>query len=253
MAEKRKPLIAGNWKMNGVKKDARALADGLAKRMAKTKRPSFEMLICPPAPLLDFCVTRVKGSGIQVGAQDCHAAAGGAHTGDVSAPLLKNIGCSYVIVGHSERRTDHGETDKQVKAKAEAALAAGLKVIVCIGETLKERKAGQTLSVNRHQLRRSLPVGATAANAVIAYEPVWAIGTGQVATPAQAQEVHAAIRKALKSKLGANEGDKMRILYGGSMKPGNALELLALPDVDGGLIGGASLSVTDFWTIADAA
>ena len=253
MAEKRKPLIAGNWKMNGVKKDARALADGLAKRMAKTKRPSFEMLICPPAPLLDFCVSMVKGSGVQVGAQDCHAAAGGAHTGDVSAPLLKNIGCSYVIVGHSERRTDHGETDKQVKAKAEAALAAGLKVIVCIGETLKERKAGQTLSVNRHQLRRSLPVGATAANAVIAYEPVWAIGTGQVATPAQAQEVHAAIRKALKTKLGANEGDKMRILYGGSMKPGNALELLALPDVDGGLIGGASLSVTDFWTIADAA
>ena len=253
MAEKRKPLIAGNWKMNGVKKDARTLADGLAKRMAKTKRPSFEMLICPPAPLLDFCVTRVKGSGVRVGAQDCHAAAAGAHTGDVSAPLLKNMGCSYVIVGHSERRTDHGETDKQVKAKAEAALAAGLKVIVCIGETLKQRKAGQTLSVNRHQLRGSLPVGATAANAVIAYEPVWAIGTGQVATPAQAQEVHAAIRKALKSKLGANEGNKMRILYGGSMKPGNAVELLALPDVDGGLIGGASLSITDFWAIANAA
>ena len=162
------------------------------------------------------------------------------------------MGCSYVIVGHSERRTDHGETDKQVKAKAETALAAGLKVIVCIGETLKERKAGQTLSVNRNQLRRSLPVGATAANAVIAYEPVWAIGTGQVATPAQAQEVHAAIRKALKSKLGENEGDKMRILYGGSMKPGNALELLTLPDVDGGLVGGASLSVADFWAIADA-
>ena len=252
MAAKRKPLIAGNWKMNGVKKDARALAGGLAKRMAKTKRPSFEMLICPPAPLLDFCVRMVKGSGVQVGAQDCHAAVAGAHTGDVSAPLLKNMGCSYVIVGHSERRTDHGETNKQVKAKAEAALAAGLKVIVCIGETLKERKAGQTLSVNRHQLRCSLPVGATAANAVIAYEPVWAIGTGQVATPAQAQEVHAAIRRALKSKLGENEGDKMRILYGGSMKPGNALELLALPDVDGGLVGGASLSVADFWAIADA-
>ncbi|MEK9725164.1 MAG: triose-phosphate isomerase, partial [Rhodospirillaceae bacterium] len=158
-----------------------------------------------------------------------------------------------VIVGHSERRTDHLETDKDVKAKAEAALAAGLKVIVCIGETLKERKAGQTLAVNCRQLRGSLPAGATAANTVIAYEPVWAIGTGQVATPAQAQEVHAAIRKTLVSKLGKAEAQKMRILYGGSMKPSNAAELLALPDVDGGLIGGASLSVADFWAIADAA
>ena len=253
MAAKRKPLIAGNWKMNGLKKDARALAGGLAKRMAKTKRPAFEMLICPPAPLLGFCVDAVKGSGVKIGAQDCHAAEAGAHTGDISAPLLKNMGCGYVIVGHSERRTDHSETDKQVKAKAEAALAARLKVIVCIGETLKERKAGQTLNVNRRQLRGSLPAGATAANTVIAYEPVWAIGTGQVATPAQAQKVHAAIRKLLKSKLGANEGDKMRILYGGSMKPGNVTELMILPDVDGGLIGGASLSVDDFWAIADAA
>ena len=163
------------------------------------------------------------------------------------------MGCSYVIVGHSERRSDHGETDKQVKAKAEAALAARLKVIVCVGETLKERKSGQTLNVNRRQLRGSLPAGANAANTVIAYEPIWAIGTGQVATPPQAQEVHAAIRKALKNKLGASEGDKMRILYGGSMKPDNAAELLMLQDVDGGLIGGASLSMADFWAIARAA
>ena len=162
------------------------------------------------------------------------------------------MGCKYVIVGHSERRTDHAETDKVVKAKAETALVAGLKVIVCIGETLKERKAGQTLNVNRKQLRGSLSADATAANTVIAYEPVWAIGTGEVATPEQAQEVHAAIRNVLKSKLGAGQADKMRILYGGSMRPDNAAELLAQPDIDGGLIGGASLTVGDFWGIAQA-
>ncbi|MBR83891.1 MAG: triose-phosphate isomerase [Magnetovibrio sp.] len=253
MAVKRKPLIAGNWKMNGLTKDARALAGGLAKRMAKSKSPAFELLICPPAPLLDLCVNAVKGSGIKVGAQDCHTAEAGAHTGDVSASLLRDMGCGYVIVGHSERRSNHGETDKLVRAKAEAALTAGLKVIVCIGETLKQRNAGLTLNVNRQQLRGSLPAGATASNTVIAYEPVWAIGTGKVATPNQAQEVHAAIRKSLKRKIGASEGDKTRLLYGGSMNPSNAAELLQLPDVDGGLIGGASLSVTDFWTIADAA
>lgn len=252
MAATRTPLIAGNWKMNGLKKDARVLAGGLARRMAKVRRAPFEMVICPPFPLLGQAVDAAKGSGLKVGAQDCHGNVTGAHTGDVSAALLKNMGCGYVIVGHSERRTDHAETDKQVKAKAEAALAAGLKVIVCIGETLKERKAGQTLNVNRRQLRGSLPAGATAADTVVAYEPVWAIGTGQVATPEQAQEVHAAVRKALKGKLGAAQAEKMRILYGGSMKPGNAAELLALPDVDGGLIGGASLSVADFWRIAEA-
>ncbi|MDD9877975.1 MAG: triose-phosphate isomerase [Magnetovibrio sp.] len=252
----RKTLIAGNWKMNGLKKDAKALAGGLARKMAalrkKGGRANFEMLICPPFPLLGLAAEAVKGSGIRVGAQDCHAEASGAHTGDTSAQLIKNAGASYAIVGHSERRTDHAETDREIKAKAEAALAAGLKVIVCIGETLKERKAGQTLNVNRKQLRGSLPAGATAANTVIAYEPVWAIGTGQVATPEQAQEVHAAIRKALKSKLGPAEAGKMRILYGGSMKPGNADELLSQPDIDGGLIGGASLTVKDFWGIAEA-
>jgi len=253
MAAKRRPLIAGNWKMNGLKKDARALAGALGTRLKKLKtKPGFDMLVCPPAPLIGPAVDAVKGTGLAVGGQDCHMAASGAHTGDVSAELLKSMGCKFVIVGHSERRTDHAETDKMVKAKAEAALAAGLKVIVCIGETLKERKAGQTLNINRKQLRGSLPEGASAANTVIAYEPVWAIGTGEVATPEQAQEVHAAIRKALKSKLGAAEADKMRILYGGSMKPGNAAELLAQPDIDGGLIGGAALTVKDFWGIAEA-
>ncbi len=252
MTTKRHPLIAGNWKMNGLKKDVRSLAGGLASRVKKLNNPTFEMLVCPPAPLVGLVSEAVKGSGIAVGGQDCHASEAGAHTGDISAALLKSMGCKYVIVGHSERRTDHAETDKVVKAKAEAALVAGLKVIVCIGETLKERKAGQTLNVNRKQLRGSLSADATAANTVIAYEPVWAIGTGEVATPEQAQEVHAAIRDVLKSKLGADQADKMRILYGGSMKPDNAAELLAQPDIDGGLIGGASLTVRDFWGIAQA-
>ena len=252
MTTKRHPLIAGNWKMNGLKKDVRSLAGGLASRVKKLNNPTFEMLVCPPAPLVGLVSEAVKGSGIAVGGQDCHASEAGAHTGDISAAQLKSMGCNYVIVGHSERRTDHAETDKVVKAKAEAALVAGLKVIVCIGETLKERKAGQTLNVNRKQLRGSLSADATAANTVIAYEPVWAIGTGEVATPEQAQEVHAAIRDVLKSKLGADQADKMRILYGGSMKPDNAAELLAQPDIDGGLIGGASLTVRDFWGIAQA-
>ena len=252
MTTKRHPLIAGNWKMNGLKKDVRSLAGGLASRVKKLNNPTFEMLVCPPAPLVGLVSEVVKGSGIAVGGQDCHDRESGAHTGDISAALLKSMGCKYVIVGHSERRTDHAETDKVVKAKAETALVAGLKVIVCIGETLKERKAGQTLNVNRKQLRGSLSADATAANTVIAYEPVWAIGTGEVATPEQAQEVHAAIRNVLKSKLGAGQADKMRILYGGSMRPDNAAELLAQPDIDGGLIGGASLTVGDFWGIAQA-
>lgn len=253
MAAKRRPLIAGNWKMNGLKKDARSLAGGLASKMGRLKaKPAFEMLVCPPAPLLGPVLDATKGKGIAVGGQDCHANAAGAHTGDTSAALLKSMGCKYAIVGHSERRTDHGETDADVRGKAEAAQAAGLTAIVCIGETLKQREAGRTKAVNRKQLAGSLPNGANAKNTVIAYEPVWAIGTGKVATPEQAQEVHAFIRAELAKVVGAAEAAKMRILYGGSMKPSNAAELLALPDVDGGLIGGASLTVKDFWGIAQA-
>jgi triosephosphate isomerase len=166
--------------------------------------------------------------------------------------MLKDAGCSYVIVGHSERRTDHGETDEMVKAKAQAALAAGLNVIVCIGETLEERDAGKTLDVNRRQLHGSLPDGATAGNTVVAYEPVWAIGTGRTATPEQAQEVHEMIRTELSGKLDASAAEGMRILYGGSMNAKNAAELLAQRDIDGGLIGGASLKADDFWTIAQS-
>lgn len=252
MNTSRRPLIAGNWKMNGLKKEARQLSSQLAKRRGKLKKAPFDMVICPPLPLLGMVSELLKGSGVKMGSQDNHANSTGAHTGDTSAELLKNIGCAYAIVGHSERRTDHGEDDGVVKAKAEAAIAAGLIAIVCIGETLKQRKAGRTISTNKKQLLGSLPKGATSKNTVIAYEPVWAIGTGEVATPAQAQEVHAAIRAELANALGKGESQKMRILYGGSMKPGNAKELISLPDVDGGLIGGASLDAKDFWAIAEA-
>ena len=247
----RRVLIAGNWKMNCLKADGVALATELAQRMKSAGRTRFEMAICPPFVLIPAVVGAVAGTDIVVGGQDCHAAEKGAHTGDTSAWMLKDAGCGYVIVGHSERRTNHAETDAVVKAKAAAGLAAGLKVIICIGETLDERDAGKTLDVNRRQLQGSLPDGATAANTVIAYEPVWAIGTGRTATPEQAQEVHAVVRAELKAKLGQAAGDAMRILYGGSMNAKNAKELLAQPDIDGGLIGGAALKADDFWTVAE--
>ncbi|HEC14355.1 MAG TPA: triose-phosphate isomerase [Rhodospirillales bacterium] len=254
MSAARKPLIAGNWKMNGTRKEGLALAKGIAKQMKKLNKkktnPAFEMLVCPPYTLIERVAAALKGSGVMIGAQDCHTAEKGAHTGDISPVMLKDMGCKYVIVGHSERRADHGEKDAPTKAKAEAALAAGLTAIVCVGETLAQRDGKRTLGVIRSQIRGSLPEGATAKNTVIAYEPVWAIGTGRVATPDQAQEVHAAIRGVLTTLLGEKAGDKMRILYGGSMKPGNAKELISLPDVDGGLIGGASLKADDFFGIA---
>ncbi len=253
MGSSRRPLIAGNWKMNGRLADGIALAKGVAAKVSEAGAGlRCDMAVCPPFPLLAPVAEAVKGSGLGVGGQDCHAKDSGAHTGDTSALLLADIGCSYVIVGHSERRTDHAETDAQVQAKAAAAHKAGLVAIICIGETLAQRDAGQTLEVNRTQLVGSLPEGATPENTVIAYEPVWAIGTGRTATPEQAQEVHAAIRAELVKKLGQEAAGKMRILYGGSMKPDNAKELLALPDVDGGLIGGAALKVDDFWAIGQS-
>ncbi|MGB0747371.1 MAG: triose-phosphate isomerase [Magnetospiraceae bacterium] len=248
----RRPLIAGNWKMNGLRADGTALAEGLAAAVKSLQSPAFDMLVCPPFPLLGTVHSALDGCFIGLGGQDCHMAEKGAHTGDVSATMLADIGCDYVIVGHSERRADHGESSETVKTKAEAALAAGLTAIVCIGETLEQREAGRTLDVNKEQLQGSLPKGATAANCVIAYEPVWAIGTGKVATPEQAQEVHAAVRAELAALVGAGVADAMRILYGGSMKPGNAAELIGQADIDGGLIGGASLKVEDFMGIAAA-
>jgi triosephosphate isomerase len=194
---------------------------------------------------------RTGRSPIALGAQDCHAAASGAHTGDLSVAMLADAGAACVIVGHSERRADHGETDALVRAKAEAAIAGGLTAIVCIGETLAEREAGRTLAVVGTQLAGSLPEAATGATAVVAYEPVWAIGTGKVATPAEIAEVHAFIRAELVARFGA-EGAAFRLLYGGSVKASNAAEIFAVPDVDGALVGGASLKAADFSPIVAA-
>ena len=249
----RRTLIAGNWKMNCLSADATALAGGLAEKLNAAGAVNFEMLVCPPAVLMGVTGAAIAGSAIQLGGQDNHWNEKGAHTGDTGAAQLKDVGCSYAIVGHSERRTDHGETDAIVKSKGAAAQANGLVAVVCIGETEAQRDAGQTLDVNGSQIAGSVPDGSTAANTVIAYEPVWAIGTGRTPTSAEVQDVHAFIRGELAKKIGQAEADKTRILYGGSMNPGNSKELLALADVDGGLIGGASLKVDDFWAVAQNA
>ncbi|MEE9316998.1 MAG: triose-phosphate isomerase [Rhodospirillales bacterium] len=252
MPQTRRPLIAGNWKMNGLQADGVGLASALVKLMEAESGPAFDLLVCPPFTLISKVGEAVDGSPVALGAQDCHATAKGAHTGDISAAMLADLGCRYVITGHSERRTDHGERDADVKAKAEAVLAQGLNAIICIGETESERDGGKTIDVVKTQLAGSLPDGATAVNTVIAYEPVWAIGTGRTPSNEEAQEVHALIRAELSSALGEDHAGEIRILYGGSMKPENARGLLSLPDVDGGLIGGASLKAEDFWAIAQS-
>ncbi len=212
------------------------MAGGLAEKLNGAGDVNFEMLVCPPAVLIPVVAAAISGSALQLGGQDCHMAEKGAHTGDTAAAMLKDAGGGYTLVGHSERRTDHGETDAVVKAKATAAQGKGLIAVVCIGETEAERDAGKTLDVNGSQIAGSVPDGATAANTVIAYEPVWAIGTVRTPTSAEVQDVHAFIRAELAKKIGQAEADKTRILYGGSMNPGNAKELLALlADVDGGL------------------
>ncbi len=246
----RKILIAGNWKMNGLSADGAALAKEVAAEVKKLGKTECEFLVCPPFTLLTTVKKALRGSKVALGAQDCHTAEKGAHTGDISPLMLKDAGCTYVIVGHSERRADHGESNELICKKAEAAYKAGLKVVICIGETEAERDAGKTIDVCTHQILASVPETATAANTVIAYEPVWAIGTGKTPTAADVEEVHAAIRKVVSQKLGKTNANKMRLLYGGSVKPSNAAELLALEDVDGGLIGGASLKASDFMGIA---
>ncbi|CAM8643479.1 TpiA Triosephosphate isomerase [Paracoccaceae bacterium] len=240
-------LAAGNWKMNGT---VASLAE-VATLIAAQPDPSCEMLLCPPATLISAMAQAARGSGLQVGAQDCHPKASGAHTGDLSAPMLADAGASHVILGHSERRADHGETDALVRAKAEAAIAAGLVAIVCLGETEAQRDAGTTLEVIGAQLIGSVPPAATAAQLVIAYEPVWAIGTGRTPTPDQIAEVHALLRARLADHIGV-EAAKVRLLYGGSVKPSNAAEIFALPHVDGALVGGASLKAADFASIVAA-
>lgn len=240
-------LAAGNWKMNGM---AASLSEVTA-LLAAQPAPACEMLLCPPATLLAAMAAQAKGSALQVGGQDCHAKASGAHTGDLSAAMLADAGASHVILGHSERRADHGESDADVRVKAEAARAAGLIAVVCVGETEAQRDAGQTLAVVGAQLKGSVPDGATAGHLVIAYEPVWAIGTGRTPTLDEIAEVHAFMRAELTARFGA-EAQGMRLLYGGSVKPSNATEIFALAHVDGALVGGASLKAADFGAIVAA-
>jgi triosephosphate isomerase len=244
----RRPLVAGNWKMNGLAASVGELDQMMA---AAGGIAGADLMICPPATLLAAFAARASGSKVAIGGQDCHAEVSGAYTGDLSAEMLADAGATAAIVGHSERRTYHRETDAEVCAKAKAAWRAKLTAIICIGETKDERVGGKTLDVVSRQLAGSIPDGATAANTVIAYEPVWAIGTGLTPTPADVAEVHALIRAKLTARFG-HEGAGMRILYGGSVKPSNAVELMGVADVDGALVGGASLKAADFLGIAAA-
>lgn len=245
-----KALVAGNWKMNGLKasaKEVRALAKAINKSV-----PKADTMICPPATLVSTLVEAAKGSKIAIGGQDCHANESGAHTGDISALAYKDLGAKAVIVGHSERRADHGESNDVVLAKAKAAIAAGLTAIVCVGETEQERDKGQTLRVVGAQLKGSVPTDITPKTLVVAYEPVWAIGTGRTPTADDVAKVHAHIRKKLVERFGEPVGAKIRLLYGGSVKASNAVELMGVPNVNGALVGGASLKAQDFNGILDA-
>ncbi|NCB49553.1 MAG: triose-phosphate isomerase [Alphaproteobacteria bacterium] len=246
----RRLLIAGNWKMNGLSQEGKTLVEEISSFLKTTTNPDFDMLVCPPFTLIGQTCALAKDSSLSVGGQDCSFYDKGAHTGEVSAAMLKDIGCSYVIVGHSERRANHGETNEIVALKAQKALEEGLKVIICVGETEQERVSGKMLKVIETQVRDSLPLNATSENTVIAYEPIWAIGTGKTATPEDVAEVHKFIRSQIESLKGKDVADKMRLLYGGSVKPNNAKELLSLEDVDGALVGGASLKSKDFCAIA---
>ncbi len=245
------PLIAGNWKMNGLTHSLDELAE-LARLLTTGAAPRALVVVCPPATLLAAVAAQGASSGILAGGQDCHAEASGAHTGDISAGMIADAGAQFVIVGHSERRADHGETDDVVRAKAEAAIGAGLKPIICVGETEPERDAGQAEDVVGKQLAASIPDAAEQHEVVIAYEPVWAIGTGRTPTLEDIAAMHASIRAKLVDRFGLSRGESIRILYGGSMKPQNAREILAVENVNGGLIGGASLLAKDFYTIISA-
>lgn len=246
----RKRLIAGNWKMNGRQADIAVILD-IGQGLSTSMEGKVETVICPPATLLATCRDALEGFTLALGAQDCHAAEKGAYTGDLSAAMLCEAGASYIILGHSERRAVYHESDELVRRKSEAALAAGAIPIICIGETLSEREAGDTLLIVERQLAGSVPASPDPQNLVIAYEPVWAIGTGLTPTIKQIAEVHRAVRRQLVARFG-DAGEHVRILYGGSMKPDNAAEILGVPDVDGGLIGGASLNADSFLAIAHA-
>ena len=243
MATRIRPLVAGNWKMNGLRASDAELKKIIAG--AGSLSGKADLMVCPPATLIARFAEAARGSGVAIGGQDCHAKASGAHTGDVAAEMLADAGASAVIVGHSERRTDHHETDDEIRAKAEAAWRAKLLAIVCVGETREQREAGDTLKVVGLQLDGSLPDGAIAEILVVAYEPVWAIGTGLTPTADDVALVHAFIRERLVGRYGPAGGD-IRILYGGSVKPANAAELMAVPHVNGALVGGASLKAEEF-------
>lgn len=243
----RRKLAAGNWKMNG---NAALLAEAKALSTAHPN-PSVDVLLCPPATLLGQLGDNT-GANIATGGQDCHAQENGAHTGDIAATMLRDAGASYVILGHSERRQDHGESDKDVHAKAQAATNAGLCAVICLGESLQEREGGKTLSIIANQLAGSIPDGLTSDNLVVAYEPIWAIGTGMVPSLEQIREVHDFIRTYLQKRFGVGAGNGMRILYGGSVKPSNATEIFAVSNVDGALVGGACLKSADFSPIISA-
>jgi triosephosphate isomerase len=248
MTDAIRPLIAGNWKMNGLKASAAEFEAMLAG--APDVALKADLLVCPPATLIAAFAERARGSKtLAIGAQDCHPKPSGAHTGDLSAEMLADAGASAVIVGHSERRADHGESDVLVRQKTEAVWRAGLTAIVCIGETQQQRDAGQALDICRGQLDLSLPDQARADNLVVAYEPVWAIGTGLTPTVGDVQQIHKFIRDFLIARFNG-EGERTRILYGGSVKPSNAAELMAVANVNGALVGGASLKAADFLAIA---
>ena len=247
MSDARRPLVAGNWKMNGLRRSASELDRIIAG--ARDLPNWIDLMVCPPVTLLAEFAAQARGSAVAIGAQDCHAEPSGAFTGDISAEMLKDAGASAVIVGHSERRSLHRETDADVRAKARAAGRAGLLAIVCVGETRAERDAGDALAIVGSQLDGSLPEDATAASLVVAYEPVWAIGTGLTPTVGDVAEMHGFIRQRLTERFAA-PGQGIRILYGGSVKPSNAHELMRVADVDGALVGGASLKAEEFLAIA---
>ncbi|MBI0536587.1 triose-phosphate isomerase [Roseomonas sp. KE2513] len=244
-----RPLIAGNWKMNGTLRDAAALAEGVRAGLEEVR--GADLLICPPFLHLHVAAASMGWKPVAIGGQDCAAEPNGAHTGDVSAAMLADAGCGYVILGHSERRADRGETDALVKAKAKAAIEAGLIPVVCVGETEAQRDSGEAEAVVAAQIAGSLPEGFTEAKGVVAYEPVWAIGTGRTPTEGDIEAMHARMRAELVGRF-PGSGATTRLLYGGSVKPSNAASILALPNVDGALVGGASLKAADFLAIAAA-
>jgi triosephosphate isomerase (TIM) len=248
MTHDSRPLVAGNWKMNGLRESLNEAA-AICKAVAAGGAGKAEIVVCPPATLLMAVTAICEGTKVGVGGQDCHAEASGAFTGDISAEMLKDAGATYVILGHSERRAGHHETNEQVRAKAKAALRAGLMAMICVGETRAERDAGGALAIVGKQLASSIPDNSPPGRIVIAYEPVWAIGTGFTPTPQDIAEMHGFIRERMNQHL-PGQGANLRILYGGSVNPANAAELLSVEDVDGALVGGASLNSAEFMAIA---